>query len=98
MSNKRARRKRAKTRAKFKARGRKTVNQLVRGFKENELVQVCIDPSVHAGMPAAKYHGFAGRVVGARGGAFEVMVSEGSLSKVLVVHAAHLKPVGVGEA
>lgn len=92
MSNKKAKGKRSKTRSKFKARGKKTtVTQLVKGYSENEQVHICIDPSIHSGMPASKYQGYCGEIVGKRGGSYEIAVPEGSLSRMLIIHPAHLK-------
>ena len=95
MSNKKAKGKRAKTRAKLKGGKKRTVNELVKNFDKGETVQICIDSSVHAGMPSPKYHGFTGTVAGKRGKAFEVAVRDGSVSRQLVVHAAHLKSLKV---
>ena len=95
MTNKKAKGKRAKTRRKLRARGKKTVTQLVKEFKDDERVQVNIDSSKHSGMPSAKYQGFAGKVVAKRGRAYEVAVRDGKLSRTLVVGTAHLKSMKV---
>mgnify|MGYP002639543030 CR=1 FL=1 len=94
MTNKKAKGKRSKTRRKFKGGGRKTVSQLVRGFEEEDVVQVCIDSSFHSALPAARFQGLAGKVVGKRGTAYEIIVNDGNTSKMLIVHAAHLKKLG----
>jgi len=97
MANKKAKGKRAKTRRKMRSRDRKTVNQLVQGFEEQEHVQICLDSSIHSGLPDTKYHGFSGKIVGKRGSAYEVEVKDGGILRVLVVNPAHLKGFG-GEA
>ena len=99
MANKKAKGKRGKTRRKLKSKGgKKTVNAFVREFDEGSQVQICIDSSVHNGMPAVKYHGFNGQVIGKRGNSFEIAVRDGSIPKKLVVGAAHLKKLKVHKA
>jgi len=95
MTNKKAKGKRSKTRRKLRSKGRKTVSQLVRVLDEEDRVQICIDSSIHSGIPSAKFHGFSGRVVGKRGAVYEVAVKDGKIPRMLIVHPAHLKSMNV---
>lgn len=95
MTNKKAKGKRSNTRRKLRSKGKKTVSQLVKTFDDDDQVQIHIESSIHSGMPSAKFHGFAGTVVGKRGAVYEVAVMDGKTSRVLIVHPAHLKNMNV---
>jgi large subunit ribosomal protein L21e len=95
MTNKKAKGKRSKTRRKFRSKGKKTVSQLVKTFEEADRVQIHIESSIHSGLPAAKFQGFAGKVVGKRGAVYEVAVRDGNTPRTLIVHPAHLKNMNV---
>jgi large subunit ribosomal protein L21e len=90
--NKKAKGKRAKTRAKLKAKpGKATLNQLLRPFQKGAAVQVDIRPEMHKGMPPAIYQGSFGVVQGKQGKAYKVDLRKGKLAKSLVVAGIHLK-------
>ncbi|MBN2067784.1 MAG: 50S ribosomal protein L21e [Candidatus Diapherotrites archaeon] len=91
MSNKKAKGKRSKTRAKMKAKaGKATVNTLLKEFKVGSRVQVVTDSSMHSGLPHKSFHGAPGIVTGKQGKLYTVDVKKGNLQKKLLVHAAHL--------
>jgi ribosomal protein L21E len=93
MSNKQAKGKRAKTRSKFRRKGPKlTVNDLLNKPALNSRVLISIDSSVHAGLPASRYHGMIGIVDAVHKDCVDVQV-QGS-SKRLSVHPAHLRVLG----
>ena len=92
MSNKKAKGVRAKTRDKFKRRGKRlSVNKLLREFKAGDRVQVNINSSVHSGMPFKRYQGISGVVTGMQGRSLRVALREGNAYRTLIVNAAHLK-------
>ncbi len=67
---------------------------LIKYFKEFNLGdKVCLvaEPSYHNGMYFPRFHGRAAIVKGKRGNCYEVMIKDGSISKMLVVHPVHLK-------
>lgn len=83
---------RGKTRSKFKRKGPKaTINKLVQGFEEGDVVQVVIDSSKHAGLPHRRYHGVSGKVLAKRGSAYEVGLKKGNKKVVVVTTPAHIK-------
>ena len=94
MASKKARGKRAKTRRLLKRRNipRPTVNKMVQEFGDGQRVRIKIDPSMHSGMPDARYQGFNGIVVGKQGKMFEIKVKKGGLEKQLLIAAVHLDP------
>ena len=97
MSNKKAKGKRAKTRSKARRRRAKaTVNKKLRSFRKGSRVMILIDTSIHSAMPPLRYQGMTGTVQGKRGSVFTVELKEGSLSKYLIVHPAHLSSVSEG--
>lgn len=94
MASKKARGKRAKTRSLLKRRNipRPSVNKYLQVFEKGQKVRVKIDPSVHSGMPDARYQGFTGIVIGKQGRMFNVKVKKGYLTKHVLLGAAHLDP------
>ncbi len=83
---------RGRTRSKFKKTGPKaSVNDLLQDFAEGDVVQIVIEPSIHAGLPFRSYHGLTGKISAKRGKSFEVKLKRGNVDKVIVTTAAHLK-------
>lgn len=94
MANKKARGKRAKTRRLLK-RGsipKPSVNKQMQVFGMGDRVGIKIDPSIHSGMPDARYQGLTGTVVGKQGRVFNVEVRKGFLTKHVLLSAGHLDP------
>jgi large subunit ribosomal protein L21e len=96
MASKKARGKRAKTRAKFsrsgKKRSRVTMNRLLREFATGQKVMIRVESSVHSGMPPKRYHGKTATVTGKRGRAYLVELKVGKTPRTLIVAPAHLHP------
>ena len=85
---------RKKTRDKLsktvRTRGVSPVVRAIQDFKEGDKVHVLIDPSKHKGMPHPKFHGRRGEVVGKRGRAFVLKVTDGNASKTVIAIPEHL--------
>jgi len=89
---------RKKTRKKLskrkRERGLSPINRAIQSFKPGDRVHIRIDPSVHKGMPHRRFHGMTGEVVGERGRAFIIKVSDGVRGrkkiKELFVRPEHL--------
>ena len=95
MVNKKAKGKRAKTRAKFKKKaGKVTINDILKPLPKGTRVHVDIRPEMHKGMPPAVYQGLDGVVEASQGNACVVSLKKGNLSKKLVVAAVHLRLQG----
>lgn len=75
-------------------RGLSTISKAIQNFASGESVHICIDPSIHKGMPHHRFHGMTGTVKGERGHAFIVEISDGKKhrKKELFVRAEHLRP------
>ena len=74
-----------------KHRERTTVNAILQEFKVDDKVVIDIDSSIQEGMPHPRFQGKSGKVVGKRGGCYEVLIRDGKKEKILVVPPAHLK-------
>ncbi|MEM2934059.1 MAG: 50S ribosomal protein L21e [Methanocellales archaeon] len=76
----------------IREKGLSPVSRAVREYKIGERVHIEIDPSVHRGMPNPKFQGKTGRIIGMRGSAYIVEVSDGNAIKEINIRAQHLKP------
>jgi len=89
---------RAKTRSLLsrgpRERGKTGLSKILRQYQPGEKVVVDLDPSVHKGMPHRRYRGKMGVVVGRRGRAYVVGVTQGRAVKEIIVRPEHLKPQG----
>jgi large subunit ribosomal protein L21e len=87
--------KRIKTRSllrkKVRERGVKPPSYLLQDYKTGEKVVLKYDPSVHKGMPHRRFYGKIGTVVGRRGRAYLIQVSDGGKTKTLIARSEHLK-------
>ncbi|MDD1757455.1 MAG: 50S ribosomal protein L21e [Methanotrichaceae archaeon] len=86
---------RRKTRHKLsktvRTRGISPVIKAIQEFESGSKVHVLVDPSKHKGMPHPKFHGRTGEVVGKRGRAFVLRVTDGDATKTVIVLPEHLK-------
>lgn len=87
--------KRIKTRSllrkKVRERGVKPPSYLLQDYKTGEKVVLKYDSSVHKGMPHRRFYGKIGTVVGRRGRAYLIQVSDGGKTKTLIARPEHLK-------
>lgn len=86
---------RRKTRHKLaknvREKGKLSLIRYFQEFKTGDKVCLVGEPSVHNGMYYPRFHGRAAIVSGKRGQCYEVMIKDGSIDKMLVVHPVHLK-------
>jgi len=73
-----------------RARGKSPVVRAIQEFETGAMVHVIIDPSIHKGMPHPRFHGKTGEVVGTRGRAFVLRVTDGNATKTLITLPEHL--------
>jgi large subunit ribosomal protein L21e len=73
-----------------RARGKSSVVRAIQEFETGAMVHVLIDPSIHKGMPHPRVHGKTGEVVGTRGRAFVLRVTDGNATKTLITLPEHL--------
>jgi large subunit ribosomal protein L21e len=85
---------RKKTRDKLsktvRSRGISPVVRAIQDFQLGEKVHVLIDSSKHKGMPHPRFHGRTGEVVGRRGRAYVLKVTDGNASKIVIALPEHL--------
>ncbi|HII15986.1 MAG TPA: 50S ribosomal protein L21e [Nanoarchaeota archaeon] len=85
---------RRKTRYKLKkqegTKGKISISRYFKSFKEGDTVVLKPEPSVHAGMPYPRFQGKSGLVVGKQGECYKVMIKDGSMEKMIIVHPIHL--------
>lgn len=90
---------RRKTRGKLKKplrkRGKISISGYLNIFAIGQMVSLVPEPAVQKAMPPRRMIGNMGRVVGRRGSCYEVMVKDGNLNKIVIVHPVHLKARGV---
>ncbi len=91
MVNKKAKGKRAKTRDKYKSRGKPTVNKQVRELEKGTTVHIVPNSAFHSALPHHRYTGRTGTVSKKRGFAYEILVRVGNTIKTLVTSPVHLK-------
>lgn len=73
-------------------RGKSPISRLLYEYRPGDRVVISIDPSVHKGTPHHRYQGRVGVVVGKRGRAYEIEVTQGDAIKTIIVRPEHLKP------
>lgn len=74
-------------------RGEPPVTRTLQEFEEGETVAIRIDPSIQAGQPHPRFHGWTGTVTGKQGEAFTVEVDDGGKTKTVIARPEHLKAV-----
>jgi large subunit ribosomal protein L21e len=75
---------------KVRARGISPVVRAIQDFQLGDRVHIILDPSRHKGMPNPKFHGRTGEVIGTRGRAFLLKVTDGNASKTIISLPEHL--------
>ena len=73
-----------------RTRGISPIMRAIQEFKIGAKVHIDIDPSIHKGMPHPRFHGKTGEVIGKRGRAFILTVTDGNASKTLITLPEHL--------
>ena len=97
MVSKKAKGVRAKTRSKFKSKGRISPNKVVGEIKEGATVAIDINSREQGGMPFRRYQGKTGKVTGRQGSAYIVAVTEGNADRTLIVSPVHLNVLKEGK-
>jgi len=77
-------------------RGLQPLGRLLHKYGDGEKVVVKLDPSMHKGMPHARYHGRVGIVEERRVRAYVVRIGEGGKTRELMIRPEHLTPLKEG--
>ncbi len=86
------RKSRYKLKKTVREKGLSPISRAIQDFAGGDMVNIDLDPSIHAGMPHPKFHGKTGKVLGQRGRAYIVEVRDGGLMKEVIVLPEHLTP------
>lgn len=86
------RKSRYKLKKTVREKGLSPISRAVQEFVEGDSVNIDIDSGIQDGMPHHKFHGRTGKVVGQRGRAYIIEVSDGGLVKEVIVLPEHLTP------
>ena len=73
-------------------RGMQPLGRLLHVYKLGDKTVLKIDPSVHKGMPHARYQGKVGTIQEKRGSAYIIQIEEGHKTRSLIVRPEHLRP------
>lgn len=79
------------TRRRLKKEEKTSPNDFLKEFREDEKIQIKIEPSSHRGMPNPRFYGRVGEIVGKRGEAYRVKLKDKNKEKELIVRPEHLK-------
>ena len=71
--------------------GKISLSKYFQVFKEGEKVCLVSEPAIQKGMYYPRFYGKAGTIIGKRGRCYEVKIKDGSLTKLLLVHAVHMQ-------
>ena len=73
--------------------GKVKIRRYLQQFALQEKVALVAEPAVHGGMHHRRFQGNVGVVVGTQGRCYKVMVKDGRMEKVFIVHPVHLRRV-----
>ena len=86
---------RRKTRYKLqkniRQKGKISLQKYFQEFKEGERCVLKAEPAIQKGMYFPRFHGKSGIVKSKRGNCYEVVIKDGKLEKIIIVHPVHLK-------
>jgi large subunit ribosomal protein L21e len=86
------RKSRYKLKKTVREKGLSPISRAIQEFVGGDVVNIDLDPGMQDGMPHPKFHGRTGKVVGQRGRAYIVEVSDGGQKKEVIVLPEHLTP------
>lgn len=88
---------RRKTRSLFKKyrreKGKLSLSNYLQSFKKGDKVKLSLESSIHKGMYHPMFYGKTGIIEGKKGKCYEILITDGSKQKTLIVHPVHLKKV-----
>ena len=76
-----------------RARGLSPITHEFQVFEVGEKASIFLDPSIHHGMPAIRFHGKTGTVVGTQGRAYVLDVKDGNKIKTVLATPEHMRKV-----
>lgn len=82
---------RSKLRKNIRQKGKISIKNYLKSFKEGDSVQLKAEPSVQKGMYFPRFHGKFGRIASKQGSNYYVQINDGNKKKLILVHPVHLK-------
>ena len=86
------RKSRYKLKKTVREKGLSPISRAIQLFVEGDIVNIDLDSSIQNGMPHPKFQGRTGKVVSQRGRAYIVEVTDGRLTKEIIILPEHLTP------
>jgi len=72
-------------------RGKISLVRYLQNFNMGDKVQLSMEPAVQSGMYHPRFYGRIGVVQSKQGKCYEVLITDGSKQKTLIVHPVHLR-------
>lgn len=85
------RRTRHKLQKRVRQKGKISMTRYFAQFVEGERVLFAAEPAVQKGMYFPRFHGKTGIVRGKQGVCLQVMMKDGNVEKMIIVHPVHLR-------
>lgn len=86
------RKSRYKLKKTIREKGLSPISRAIQEFQNGDIVNIDLDPSIQNGMPHPKFQGKTGKVTDQRGRAYIVRVSDGGMTKEVIILPEHLTP------
>ena len=71
--------------------GKISLTRYLQSFKEGDKVKLGVESAVQKGMYHPRFYGRIGVINGKKGRCYEVLITDGSKQKTLIVHPVHLQ-------
>jgi len=78
-------------RKKTKDKSKLSLRRYLQSFKLGEMVELSLESSIQKGMYHPRFYGKKGKINAKQGRCYEVLITDGSKQKTLIVHPVHLK-------
>jgi large subunit ribosomal protein L21e len=73
-------------------RGLSPISKAIQEFDKGQMVHIDIDPSIQKGMPNPRFQGKTGKILGIRGRAYLIQITDGNAKKQIIALPQHLNP------
>lgn len=82
---------RYKLRKPLRSKGKISVSRFMQSFEEGQKVHLGIESAYHKGLYNLRFMGKTGKIKGAKGRCYEVIINDHGKEKTLIVHPVHLR-------
>jgi len=77
----------------MRTRGKVSLTKFLATFKENQQVQLVLEPAIHNGQFFKRFYGKVGKIAGKQGTCYFVNIKDQNKAKKILVHPVHLRGV-----